>query len=171
LKRISYPSRTKHFAPIGGKRGGFTGVHRWKAADYARLSGTVAPTSSVYFRSRMEANWARYLEAQRSGRLLVTDRPAVANWIYEPLLFPFDRNRYRANFDYRPDFLVVFKDGSYEVHEVKAVLDAKSNTKLARMGRHFPDVPVRIIDWPVYKSVADKLGPIIADWERRGSET
>ena len=63
----------------------------------------------VFFRSKMEANTARYFEALRTSRIYL-DGHSVANWLYEPCRFEFPNPK--GVRDYTPDFLVLDYGGS-----------------------------------------------------------
>lgn len=111
-----------------------------------------------FFRSRWEANYARYLKfLQENGK--------IASWDYECQEFWFEKIK-RGTRSYKPDFKVVYKDGSYEWHEVKGWMDAKSKTRLERMKRYFPNEKVVVIDDAWFRSARKQgLPQIIPNWE------
>lgn len=111
----------------------------------------------IYVRSSWEANYARYL-----NWLIMHGQ--IASWEYEPQTFEFTAIRRGSRF-YTPDFKVLNPDGSAEFHEVKGYMDARSATKLKRMGKYYPDVKVIVIDKGTYYPLCKKLGPMIAGWE------
>ena len=129
----------------------------------------IAFQDRIFFRSRMEANYARYLE-----QLLVREDSPVVGWLYEPCRFSFQfevssdgeiKQRYRANFDYIPDFLVIFEDGHHLFLEVKGVMDNKSRVKLNRMKKHFPEIHVELVEKKQYREAA-KLARVRGfEWE------
>lgn len=59
----------------------------------------------ITFRSKLERDYAEFLDS----------RDDVTEWKYEPIKIRLRGKRY-----YRPDFLVVFTDGTGLYHEVKA---------------------------------------------------
>lgn len=111
----------------------------------------------LYVRSRWEANWARYLNwLQSIGQ--------IQGWEYEPDTFSFEKIKRGQRF-YTPDFKVTNADGSIEYHEVKGYMDQPSKTKLKRMAKYYPGITILIIDEPVYKDVAKKIGKGLDHWE------
>lgn len=76
-----------------------------------------------YFRSKWEANYARYLTQ------------LGIEWQYEPKTFWFDGIR-SGTVNYTPDFYIPAED---VWHEVKGQWDSKSKTKLRRFKRYHPD--------------------------------
>ena len=108
---------------------------------------------SVFFRSKWEANYALYLD-------FLTKQGQIKGWDYEKDVFIFEQITI-GNRSYIPDFKVYLKDGSFEYHEVKGYMDAKSKTKLRRMARFYPEVKVILIDGPVYRDIAKKIGKML----------
>ena len=111
----------------------------------------------VFFRSKWEANFGRYLEWQKQNQI-------IQEWFHEPQTFWFGGIK-RGCVSYLPDFKVLFKDGSHEWIEVKGFMDAKSRTKIKRFRKYYPDQPLRIISSKWYKANRKKLALIIPDWE------
>lgn len=110
-----------------------------------------------YYRSRWEANYARYLEWLRGTG-------AIKEWLHEPETFWFESIK-RGVRSYLPDFKVTQDDGSIEYHEVKGWMDAKSATKLKRMAKYHPEIKMVLIQKKEYTEIAVKLGSIITGWE------
>lgn len=111
-----------------------------------------------YYRSRWEANYARYLEHLRA-------KEEVASWAHEPKTFWFEGIKRGVN-NYLPDFQVVYPgERGEEYHEVKGWMDAKSATKIKRMARYHPTVNLVIVDRKIYNGLEREFGKIIADWE------
>ena len=107
-----------------------------------------------FFRSKWEANYARYLNIlQASG--------VVQRWEYEPKEFAFPVER-GARF-YRPDFRVFFGDGSAEWVEIKGYLDPTSKTKLRRMAEFYPNEKIKLIFRAEMASIKKRFGG--ANWE------
>lgn len=110
-----------------------------------------------YYRSRWEANYARYLEfLKRMGVIL--------EWRHEPRTFWFKGIR-RGTCSYLPDFEVSYPSGKTVYHEVKGYFDPKSKTKLKRMAKYHPDVAVRLIGARQYADIRRKLAAVIPGWE------
>jgi hypothetical protein len=111
----------------------------------------------TFFRSRWEANYARYLN------FLIAQKKIV-KWEFEPDTFWFEAIR-RGVRSYCPDFKVWAPDGSIYYDEVKGWMDAKSKTKLKRMKKYHPSVIVNIVGEAQYREIERKLGVTIAGWE------
>ena len=110
-----------------------------------------------YYRSRWEANYARYLEWLKGmGK--------VAAWAHEPETFWFEGIK-RGSVTYLPDFRVTFPDGSVEYHEVKGWMDARSRTKIRRMAKYHPTVRLLVIDSKAYRSLQRSVGALVPEWE------
>jgi hypothetical protein len=111
-----------------------------------------------YYRSRWEANYARYLEwLKRRGEIL--------SWEHEPETFWFEGIK-RGCVSYLPDFKITDKDGTLEYHEVKGWMDPKSKTKIKRMAKYHPDVKLVVIKKSAYKKLESLLSRMITGWER-----
>jgi len=120
--------------------------------------GKRADLGGQFFRSRSEANYARYLNLLKTqGRIL--------GWEYEPHTFQFEAIK-RGTRDYTPDFKVYLTNGTHEWHEVKGWMDAKSKTRLNRMEKYFPDEKVVVIG-PKWFSQARRngLAASLQHWE------
>lgn len=111
-----------------------------------------------YFRSKSEANAARYLQ-------WLKDRGLLDGWQHEPEPFWFDGIK-RGVRSYLPDFVVypARMPSRYYV-EVKGYLDAKSKTKLKRMAKYHPDVKLELWDAKRMAGLTRTVGPLIEGWE------
>jgi len=109
-----------------------------------------------YYRSRWEANYARYLEYLRG-------LGEIESWEHEPETFWFDKIK-RGCRTYLPDFKVTEKGVTYYV-EVKGWMDARSKTKLKRMAKYHPKVDLRLVDTKAYKALARQVPNIVPGWE------
>lgn len=126
---------------------------------YSRTrGGKRADLGGVYFRSAWEANYARFLN-------MLVAKGEIAGWAFEPKTFTFDHIK-RGSRSYTPDFRVDLNGGGHEWHEVKGWMDAKSKTKLARMGRCYPSERVIVIDAKWFRSANKTLASLIPGWER-----
>lgn len=124
---------------------------------YSRArGGKRADLDDRYFRSRWEANYARYLN-------FLVAKGSIAAWAYEPKTFVFEGVT-RGALTYTPDFLVTDMDGSTAWHEVKGWMDAKSKGKLKRMAKFFPDEEVIIIGPEEYGAISKWAG-LVEGWE------
>lgn len=110
-----------------------------------------------YFRSRWEANYARYLQ-------LLLSVGKISGWEHEPETFVF-AGLTRGCTTYLPDFRVYNKDDSIEYHEVKGWMDPKSKTKLKRMKKYHPTVVIVLIDRKRYNAIGKTVRGIIPGWE------
>ncbi len=111
----------------------------------------------VYFRSRMESNYARYLEWLKK-------MDEIQRWEHEKVTFWFDGIR-RGCVSYLPDFEIQNKNGLLEYHEVKGWMDSKSKTKIKRMTKYHPKVNLIVIGKKEYQSIKKKMSRIISGWE------
>jgi predicted DNA-binding protein len=112
---------------------------------------------SIYFRSKWEANYARYLEWLRVGGHLF-------EWEHEPETFWFEKIK-RGCRSYLPDFRVRENNGSVIYHEVKGWMDARSKTKIKRMAIYHPKVKLLVIEKKQYAEISRKVGALIEGWE------
>ena len=110
-----------------------------------------------YYRSTWEANYARYLEWLKTiGE--------IKDWEHEPTTFWFDGIK-RGCRSYLPDFLVIEKSGKEAYHEVKGWMDDRSKTKIRRMAKYYPNVPLIVIDAKQYQAIKSKVSGIVPGWE------
>lgn len=112
----------------------------------------------VFFRSRWEANYARFLT-------FLASQGKIARWEFEKDTFWFESIR-RGVRSYTPDFKVWLSDGSYYYDEVKGWMDPKSKTKLKRMAKYYPAVKINVIDGKAYREIEKKIGGAIPHWEK-----
>lgn len=110
-----------------------------------------------YFRSRWEANYARYLE-------FLKVHGEIKEWDHECEVFWFDGIK-RGCISYLPDFKVTNKDDSSFFVEVKGWMDDRSKTKINRMRIYHPQIVLKIISGDWFKSNNRKLSKIIKGWE------
>lgn len=110
-----------------------------------------------YFRSRWEANYARYLEWLRTTG-------HIASWEHEAHTFWFYGIR-RGCVSYLPDFRVTEIGGAVRWHEVKGWMDARSQTVLTRMAKYHPTEVLIVIREKQYKEIGRKVSALIPGWE------
>lgn len=114
----------------------------------------------IYFRSRWEANYARYLNwLMANGE--------IESWEYEPDTFWFEAIK-RGVRSYKPDFKIREKGKTYYV-EVKGYMDAKSATKIKRMRIYYPDIELRVIAQKEYRDISRSVSALIPEWETQVS--
>jgi hypothetical protein len=110
-----------------------------------------------YFRSKWEANFARYLEfLKKYGH--------IKDWDHEPQTFWFLQIK-RGTRSYLPDFKVTENDGSHNWIEVKGYFDQKSNTKIKRFRKYYPQEKFRLVNSEWFKKHNKKMKCLIKDWE------
>lgn len=112
-------------------------------------------TRRLYLRSQWEANYASYIE-------FLAFNKQIQSWDYECETFWFDKIKRGTN-NYTPDFKIFNNDGTFEFHEVKGWMDARSKTKIRRMKKYHPNVVLRIIDKEWFKK-NNSLSKIIPGW-------
>src|SRR5205807_723233 len=106
-----------------------------------------------YFRSRWEANYARYLE-------FLKVQNQITDWEHEPEVFWFEGIK-RGCVSYLPDFKVTELNGSFTYHEVKGWMDDRSKTKIRRMQIYHPSIILKIIEANWFKNNNKTLTSII----------
>lgn len=141
---------------LAGRKQGRGSVHSpallGKSADWRTIGGVRA-----FFRSRWEANYARWLELLRaSGK--------IRSWEHEPETFWFEGIR-RGVASYKPDFRVTRLDGSVEYHEVKGWMTPRSKTALKRMAKYHPSVKLVVVDKTQYARLQRDVRRVVPGWE------
>ena len=124
---------------------------------YSRCRRGTREDLGFFVRSRWEANYARYLKwLEANGQ--------IAAWKYEPTTFRFEGVS-RGPYTYKPDFLVIEKDGTRAYHEVKGWMDSASRSRLKRFAKFYPDERIVVIDQAAYRQIERKLSSVIRHWE------
>ena len=111
----------------------------------------------MYFRSKWEANYARFLE-------FLECCSSIAKWEHEPYTFWFEGIK-RGVVSYLPDFKVTRVDGTHYWVEVKGHFDARSVTKLKRMAKYHPKEQVMVVDKSWFQANTRRLRGWIKEWE------
>ena len=83
-----------------------------------------------YFRSKMEANIARYFNLRE------------CKWEYEPVEYSFNRIK-RGQRYYKPDFVLYYLDTHFLI-EVKGWFRPEDKTKLRRFKKYYPEEFARL---------------------------
>lgn len=123
----------------------------WKS-DWRTIGG-----KNKFFRSRWEANYARYLESQKeSGE--------IKEWLHEPETFWFLEIK-RGSRSYLPDFKVIRNDDSFFWVEVKGYMCPRSKTKIKRFRKYFPKETLLVVDKEWFKKHSQSLSRKIKGWE------
>ena len=123
--------------------------------------GKRSDLGGMYFRSRWEANWARYLNWRKA-------RGEIRDWKFEPKTFEFPVKR--GNRFYTPDFEITENSGYIFYQEIKGWMDPRSATKLRRMKKYYPEIRVDLIEKDFYRSAHRELKNLIPGWELPGSK-
>jgi len=118
--------------------------------------GKRSDLGNIFFRSRWEANYARYLNFLKA-------RGEIKSWDFEPKTFVF-HGVTRGQLTYTPDFLVTESDGSHIWHEVKGWMTPESKAKLKRMAAHYPDERLIVIGPKEYRAIA-QYARLFDGWE------
>lgn len=132
---------------------------RIRSAAKARsvsIKGYCSDVPGIFFRSRWEANYARYLN-------VLLAQGVIESWEHEPDTFWFEKIR-RGVRSYKPDFRITERGHTYYV-EIKGWMDKKSLTKLKRMRIYHPSVDLRLIDEKAYRLLEKEIGPTVPNWE------
>ena len=123
----------------------------WKAG-WREIGG-----KRVYFRSRWEANYGRFLEfLKQNGQ--------IKEWEHEPQTFWFEKIK-RGVRSYLPDFKVTKNDGTHYWVEVKGYMDKRSQTKIKRFLKYYPEEIIVIRDAQWFYSNSKKIGGLCPGWE------
>jgi len=123
----------------------------WKSA-WREIGG-----KRKFFRSRWEANYARYLEYLKTQGL-------ITEWHHEPKTFWFEGIK-RGCVSYLPDFQVINSNGTHHWVEVKGYMDDKSKTKIKRFEKYFPEETLKVITGDWFKNNNGKLRILCKTWE------
>lgn len=116
----------------------------------------------IYFRSRWEANYGKYLQWQK-------DHGEIKDWLHEPQTFWFEKIK-RGSVTYLPDFKVIRNDDTHYWVEVKGWMDQRSKTKIRRFKKYFPKETLLVMDSKWFKMNSPKISTLISEWEPTGFE-
>jgi len=128
-----------------------------KVPTHKQFWAIVGDKQPIYFRSSWEFYYSLFLEKLRQEN-------KILDWKHEPKCFWFEGIK-RVVRSYLPDFCITHIDGSEEWSEVKGFLDSKSQTKMKRMAKYYPDVNIRLVGSEWFKSnikACKALEPILA---------
>lgn len=112
-----------------------------KDPQHKQFWAIIGDKDPIYFRSSWEYYYAIFLEKlKQEGK--------IVNWKHEPLVFWFHEIK-RGVRSYLPDFCVLHLNGTEEWAEVKGYYDSKSQTKMKRMAKYYPQIKIRLVgaDW------------------------
>lgn len=146
--------------------------HATKMARYGKLVVNRPTTTShradwrvvgdreVFFRSRWEANYGRYLQWLKDGNQLT-------EWEHEPETFWFKGGKRGDVCAYLPDFRVTALDGGISYHEVKGWMSPRSEASISQMRKHYPTIELVVISETAYKKIETQVSRLIDGWEYR----
>lgn len=113
---------------------------------------------TVSYRSRWEINWAYYLEWLKKNK-------QIKDWEYEPERYKFyvtEGNTKILIGTYLPDFRITNNDGTQYIDEIKGY--KQGMRKIQRMKKHYPEIPVHLIDRTQYNAVKRQVGKML-NWQ------
>jgi hypothetical protein len=128
-----------------------------KVPTHKQFWAIVGDKQPIYFRSSWEYYYSLFLEKLRQER-------KILDWKHEPKCFWFEGIK-RGVRSYLPDFCITHLNGSEEWSEVKGYFDSKSQTKMKRMAKYYPDVNIRLVGSEWFKTnlkACKALEPILA---------
>ena len=128
-----------------------------KVPTHKQFWAIVGDKQPIYFRSSWEYYYSLFLEKLRQERKII-------DWKHEPKCFWFEGIK-RGVRSYLPDFCITHLNGKEEWCEVKGYFDSKSQTKMKRMAKYYPEVNIRLVgsDWfKVNLKSCKALEPILA---------
>jgi hypothetical protein len=128
-----------------------------KVPTHKQFWAIVGDKQPIYFRSSWEYYYSLFLEKLRQERKII-------DWKHEPKCFWFEGIK-RGVRSYLPDFCITHLNGTEEWSEVKGYFDSKSQTKMKRMAKYYPDVNIRLVGSDWFKSnlkACKALEPILA---------
>jgi hypothetical protein len=129
-----------------------------RSRRFENIAGRRADLGNAFFRSKMEANYARYLD-------LLKKMGAVIDWSYEPETFWFEEIK-RGIRSYKPDFRVLYQgEKSAVLVEIKGYMDAKSKTKIRRFRKYYPQHRLEIVGPTEYAGIKRRWANAIPAWE------
>ena len=116
----------------------------------------------ICFKSGWEVNFAIFLQ-------FLKEKYQIQEWLYEPETFWYN-NIKRGVRSYKPDFKIIRNDGSHYWAEVKGYMDAKSNTKIKRFRKYYPEEELFIIDKAWFIKQQQRLPRLCESWENDYTE-
>lgn len=113
-------------------------VSKSKARNFTAKSGwREINGKKIYFRSLWEFRYALYLQFLKTQNQII-------DWEYEPQTFWFEEIK-RGTRSYKPDFLVHDTTISHYWVEVKGFMDNRSQTKIKRFHKYYPNEKLMVI--------------------------
>ena len=108
-----------------------------KDPNHKQFWARIGNKEQIYFRSSWEYYYAIFLEKLR-------EENKILDWKHEPKCFWFNEIK-RGVRSYLPDFCVLHLNNQEEWVEVKGYYDSKSQTKMKRMAKYYPEIKIRLV--------------------------
>lgn len=111
----------------------------------------------IYFRSGWEVNfawWAQFLK----------EKKVIKDWEYEPKKFWFESIKSGVR-SYLPDFKIIRNDGTHYWVEVKGYMDSRSQTKIKRFRKYYPEELLEIKDASWFREQRRRCPFLVERWE------
>jgi hypothetical protein len=128
-----------------------------KDPQHKQFWAIVGTKDPIYFRSSWEYYYAIFLEKlKQEGK--------IVDWKHEPKCFWFESIK-RGVRSYLPDFCVLHLNGTEEWVETKGYFDSKSQTKMKRMAKYYPQIKIRLVGSEWFKinlKACKALEPMLA---------
>jgi hypothetical protein len=122
------------------------------------VAGRREDLNGKYFRSRYEANYARYLN-------WLIAQGQITKWEYEPERFSFPTIKHGTT-SYLPDFRVTITNGEIEYHEVKGWDYAKGQTARRRFNKYYSHLKLILLDKSFFRALRKQgIDRMIEGWE------
>ncbi len=129
-------------------------------SSYSHIAAGIRPDQGMFFRSKWEANYARWLNWLIEHDHSTPDK-RVMSWEYEPKRYEW------LGGSYLPDFKVYFEDGHIEFHEIKGRKQGLRKAK--RFAKEFNEILIFVGNIPEaqikYAPINDFGRRAIKDWE------
>ncbi len=110
-----------------------------------------------YFRSKMESNFAYYLEWLKNNGNII-------EWQHEPCLFKLE-GRMGTISHYKPDFVAVGVDEKWYWYEVKGYMDKRSQAKINAFRKQYPNLSLTVVDKKWFRDNSKKLKGLVPGWQ------
>lgn len=131
-------------------------MRRFLDAAFIQREETIGG-KKYFFKSSWEIAYAKFLEWLKNDK-------QILDWHYEPEIFTFEEIKKGTKY-YCPDFRLKLLSGSFEFHEVKGYMDAKSKIKLKRFVKYYPKISIKLVTKTWFDKNREGCKAIIADWD------
>jgi uncharacterized protein DUF1064 len=127
--------------------------------NYANQRWETIGGKKIYCRSNWEATYATYLEWLKMKK-------QILEWEHEPKTFWFEQIK-RGVRSYLPDFKITNLDQTHYWVEVKGYMDKKSQTKIKRFQKYYPQEKLVIRDGRWFSQFKEQLNFITKMMEKK----